>query len=59
MLAFFVISFNTLDLAASFSLDLPIIGHLILDNPIAVGIVGGFVLIAVIANRRISVKHIS
>ena len=57
VLAFFVISFMTFDLA-SLNLDFPA-GRMIRDNPMIVGTVGGFLLIALFADRIVGSKPIS
>ena len=57
ILAFFAISFMTFDVA-SLNLDLPSPTWL-RDNPVAVGVVGGFILMALIADSIVGNKHTS
>ena len=57
VLAIFAISFMTFDLA-SLNLDLPV-GRMLHDNPIAIAIVGGIILIAFVADRMVGSKHAS
>ena len=57
VLAFFAISFLTFDLAA-LDLSLPS-GTLLRENPFAIGILGGILLLAVIGDRRLGGKRVS
>jgi hypothetical protein len=57
VLAFLAISFMTFDLA-SLNLDMPA-GRMIRDNPILVGSIAGFLLIALLADRIVGPKHYS
>lgn len=57
VLTFFAISFMTFDLAA-LNLDLPA-GTMLRENPVAIGIVGGILLIALIADRRVGGRRVS
>lgn len=57
VLAFFAISFMTFDLA-SLNLDLPA-GRMLRDNPFAIAIVGGILLVAFVADRMVGGKFAS
>ena len=57
VLVFFAISFMTFDLA-SLNLDQQA-GQMLRQNPVAVGIVGGILLIGLVADRMVGAKHVS
>lgn len=57
VLAFFAISFMTFDLA-SLNLDMPA-GRLLRDNPFAIAIVAGILLIAFVADHLLNNKRAS
>ena len=57
ILTFFAVSFFTFDLAA-LNLDIPS-GQLLRESPIAMGIMGGILLLAVIGHRRVDHRQSS